>query len=411
MSQQNGSQRNGRRLGVWLVGARGAISTCLAYGVSGLRQGLLAPTGVATAEGPFAGLPLVGFDEIVFGGHDVARSAETASELLRNHVLTPELVAAGADDAARFAAAIRPGVLDGPDVGATQLDPESARLGAAPQREQIAVVQSDLAAFKKDNDLDRVIVVCVASTEAWRADRPSWATLANLDTALDADDADLAASSVYAYAAFREGAPFVNFTPNAGARPGALRELARELGVPHCGNDGKTGETLLKTALAPMFAKRALKVLAWQGYNMLGNADGEALADPVRKEAKKRNKDEALRAILANPELHTEVGIDFVPSLHDWKTAWDFVHFEGFLGARMSMQITWQGSDSALAAPLVLDLVRLADLAAARGEAGEMEHVGGYFKSPLTAGDSIDHDFHAQFACLLDYAARARGDA
>ena len=129
----------------------------------------------------------------------------------------------------------------------------------------------------------------------------------------------------------------------------------------------------------------------------------------MRREAKKKHKDEALRAILRNADLHTEVGIDFVPSLSDWKTAWDFVHFEGFLGAKMSLQLTWQGSDSALAAPLVLDLVRWADLAAQRGEAGEMEHVGCYFKSPLSARAAIDHDFHAQYAALLDYAERVRG--
>ena len=394
---------------MWLVGARGAIATCLAYGVSGLRQELIEPTGVATAGGPFAGLPFAGTDELVFGGHDVVRSSSTVADLVRNHVLPPHLVAAGAEDASRFAAAIRPGVLDGPDVGLADLDPEAARLGASPQRDQIAAIRADVEAFRAEHELDRVVVVCVASTEAWRADRPAWQTLESLDAALDKDEADLAASSLYAYAALSAGAPFVNFTPNAGARPGALRELARKNGLPHCGNDGKTGETLLKTALAPMFAKRALKVLAWQGYNMLGNKDGEALADPVRREAKKKHKDEALRAILRNADLHTEVGIDFVPSLSDWKTAWDFVHFEGFLGAKMSLQLTWQGSDSALAAPLVLDLVRWADLAAQRGEAGEMEHVGCYFKSPLSARAAIDHDFHGQYAALLDYAERVRG--
>ena len=215
-----------------------------------------------------------------------------------------------------------------------------------------------------------MIVVCLASTETWREDRELWASLDGLEDALDSDTADLPASSIYAYAAFKSGVPFVNFTPNKGAALGALRELARREGQPHCGNDGKTGETLLKTALAPMFAKRALHVMSWQGYNMLGNKDGEILSDPVRREAKRRNKDECLRAIIGGNDLHTEVGIDFVPSLHDWKTAWDFVHFEGFLGARMSLQFTWQGSDSALAAPLLLDLVRLADLAAGSWRVG-----------------------------------------
>ena len=403
-------ERNGRRLGVWLVGARGAISTCLAYGLSGLRQGRLEPIGIATAGPAFAGLPLADFDELYLGGHDVVRASSTASDLVRHGILPPDLVAAGAGDAALFEARIRPGVLDGPDVGLAELDPESSRLGAASQREQIARIAADLAEFRRAHLLDRVIVVCLASTESWREGLPSWARLDDLDQALDADQADLPASSLYAYAAFTSGAPFVNFTPNKGSEPAGLRQLARRAGLPHCGSDGKTGETLLKTALAPMFHKRALRVLAWQGYNMLGNKDGEALADPVRREAKRRNKDEALRAILRDPRLHTQVGIDFVPSLHDWKTAWDFVHFEGFLGARMSLQLTWQGSDSALAAPLVLDLVRLADLAAARGEAGEMEHTACYFKSPLSGSTPVEHDFHVQFERLLAYAAGARNE-
>ena len=173
--------------------------------------------------------------------------------------------------------------------------------------------------------------------------------------------------------------------------------------MPHCGNDGKTGETLLKTVLAPMFAARALRVLSWQGYNMLGNRDGAVLSDPLHRRSKLASKDEALRSILPDPELHTHVGIDYVPSLQDWKTAWDFVHFEGFLGVRMSLQLTWSGSDSALAAPLVLDLARLADLSAERGERGVMEHTACYFKSPLSRGS---HAFHEQVERLFDYARR-----
>jgi myo-inositol-1-phosphate synthase len=184
----------------------------------------------------------------------------------------------------------------------------------------------------------------------------------------------------------------------------ALRELARERRVPHCGNDGKTGETLIKTVLAPMFTARALKVLSWQGYNMLGNRDGAVLADAAHRETKVRNKNDALRQLLGDAGVHTHVGIDYVPSLQDWKTAWDFIHFEGFLGARMSLQFTWTGSDSALAAPLVLDLVRLADLAAERGEGGEMPHTAAFFKAPLGGGT---HDFHLQVQLLHEYA-RAR---
>jgi myo-inositol-1-phosphate synthase len=224
-----------------------------------------------------------------------------------------------------------------------------------------------------------------------------------VEAALDAGTSQ-PASAIYAYAALKSGRPFINFTPSLGSTLPALRELADKQGVPHAGNDGKTGETLVKTVLAPMFAARALRVKTWQGYNMLGNRDGEVLRDEAHRESKLRNKDEALRSILGeDPDLHSKVGIDFVPSLGDWKTAWDFVHFEGFLGARMKLQFTWEGSDSALAAPLIIDLARLADFAAEVGESGEMAHTACFFKAPIAGGS---HDFHRQHVTLLEYAAR-----
>ena len=389
---------------MWLVWSRGAIGTCVAYGLAGLREGLVDPVGLVTETRELAGLDLARFEEIVPGGHDVCRRALThsAGELVKGRILSADLVAAAAPDAAAFESRIRPGLLDGPDVGVADLDPDAARLGGLGPREQIEALTQDLDQFRTAHELDRVVVVNLASTEATRPDQPEWESLDAFEAALDRGESQ-PASTLYAYAALRAGCPHVNFTPNLGASIPALRQLAKEVGLPHCGNDGKTGETLVKTALAPMFRARALRVLSWQGYNMLGNRDGAALSDPVRREAKLRNKDEALRSILGDEEVHTHVGIDYVPSLEDWKTAWDFVHFEGFLGARMSLQFTWHGSDSALAAPLVLDLVRLADLAAERGESGAMEHVASFFKSPL-AGEG--HDFHAQVDALRRYAAR-----
>lgn len=394
-----------RRVGVWCLGARGSISTCLVHGLSGLREGLLEPIGIATVREPFSRLPLVGLDELVLGGHDVCTRdfVAGAEELVANGILRADLVAAASRDAAEYESRIRPGILDQADVGLADLDPRSARLGSMPPREQIAALAADFEAFRRENELARVVVANLASTEAQRAARPEWRDLAAFERALD-DGVTQPASVVYAYAAITSGAPYVNFTPSLGASIPALRQLARERNVPHCGNDGKTGETLVKTTLAPMFAARALKVLAWQGYNMLGNRDGAVLADPAHKEAKVRNKDEALRTLLGQDAVHTHVGIDYVPSLQDWKTAWDYVHFEGFLGARMSLQFTWTGSDSALAAPLVLDLVRLADLAAERGEGGEMPHTAAFFKAPV---GGTTHDFHAQVQALHEYA-RAR---
>jgi len=387
-----------------MIGARGAIATCVVHGLVGLRRGLLEPVGIATAGGPFADLPLRGFEGMVLGGHEIrpGDASSAADELVRHGVLTPELAAAAREEAAAFDARIRPGILDDGGRDRDDLDPASVELSTASAIDQAWRLREDVEAFREANTLDRVVVVNLASTEAWQEERPAWGDLAALEKAMGEPNG-VPASCVYAWAALRAGCPFVNFTPNRGSAIPALRQLVRECRLPHCGNDGKTGETLLKTALAPMFTARALKVLTWQGYNMLGNRDGEMLADPARREAKCRNKDAALRALLADDSTHTEVGIDYVPSLHDWKTAWDFIHFEGFLGARMSLQLTWAGSDSALAAPLVIDLVRLADFAAERGEVGEMEHTACYFKSPLAGGT---HDFHAQFRRLLEYAER-----
>jgi len=200
------------------------------------------------------------------------------------------------------------------------------------------------------------------------------------------------------------GIPFINFTPSPGGEVPALEELAVVEGVPLAGNDGKTGETLVKTTLAPMFLARNMRILTWYGYNLLGNKDGEALRDPSRRQAKLESKNLSLAGMADNPDMTSKVTIDFAPSLHDWKTAWDFIHFEGFLGTRMAMQFTWQGCDSMLAAPLVLDLVRFADLSARRGDSGPLHHLASFFKNPIGVEDQ---SFHRQFEMLLQYAEKA----
>jgi myo-inositol-1-phosphate synthase len=175
--------------------------------------------------------------------------------------------------------------------------------------------------------------------------------------------------------------------------------LAEQQGVPVMGSDGKTGETLVKSVLAPMFAMRNLKVLSWEGFNILGNQDGKVLKSPENKESKIQSKDHLLPKILGYTP-HSSVHINYVPSLDDQKTAWDFIHFEGFLETKMSLQFIWQGFDSILAAPLVLDLIRLTDKALERGESGTMPHLYCFFKSPL---DEDSHDLVSQFKKLLQY--------
>ena len=399
------TEKSNERLGVWLVGARGAISTCVAYGLAGLVEGLLEPVGLCTETEALSGLDLCAFDDIVLGGCDVCERSltESAAELEQHGLLSPALITGVAARAAAYEERIVPGVLDPADGTPIAADPESERLGSLPSGEQVAAITAALETFKEGAGVSRVIVVNLASSEAQRAPSDSWEDLAAFEAALEAGEPQ-PSSVLYAYAALKAGHPFVNFTPSAGASIPALRELAEAQGVPVAGSDGKTGETLVKTVLAPMFSARALKVLAWQGYNMLGNRDGEVLEEPAHKAAKLHNKDQALRELLGNDDLHSEVAIDFVPSLNDWKTAWDFIHFEGFLGAKMSMQFTWQGSDSALAAPLVLDLVRLTDEAARAGHSGDLEHLACFFKAPLSGGT---HDFHQQHYRLLSYAAKS----
>ena len=163
------------------------------------------------------------------------------------------------------------------------------------------------------------------------------------------------------------------------------------------GCDGKTGETLVKSALAPMFAMRHLPVLSWIGQNVLGNRDGAVLSDPATRSAKIRSKDKTAKVLIGD-EAVTKVSIDYVPSLSDWKIAWDFVHFRGFLGTKMSLQFTWQGADSALAAPLIIDLARLMALEHRRGHAGAMKHLAFFFKDPM---ETTEFNLFAQWQALL----------
>jgi myo-inositol-1-phosphate synthase len=182
--------------------------------------------------------------------------------------------------------------------------------------------------------------------------------------------------------------------------------------LPYAGRDGKTGQTLLRSVLGPMFLQRALAVRAWSGTNLLGGGDGAALADPAAAAAKNAGKERVLADTLgAVPE--GEVHIDDVPSLGDWKTAWDHIAFDGFLGARMILQTTWQGCDSALAAPLVLDLARLAARAQERGLSGPLSELGFYFKDPVGEGPSSLAEQYAElkrFAGLLRDGAGVQGD-
>jgi myo-inositol-1-phosphate synthase len=392
-----------RRVGLWLIGACGGVGSTTALGLSALSRGLTPGTGMVTALPRFAGLDLDAPSNFVVGGHDIRRAGllSAVRELHnRSNVFDDRLIEACAPDLETWTTNVRPGVAYSPDrMIAGMADRPDLKAFGTP-RAAIEQVQTDLKAFKAAKGLDQLVVVNAASTEPPFAVGDEQQSLDRLVAALERGGSPaLPTSGIYAYAALDAGFPYLNLTPSRGASLPALEELARKRGVPVAGQDLKTGETLLKSVLAPMFARRNLRVLSWVGHNILGNRDGLVLNDPENKASKVKSKD-ALLADLLGYRPQSIVSIEYVESLDDWKTAWDHVHFEGFLGTKMTLQFTWQGCDSLLAAPLVVDLARLVLLAQRRGEGGVLKHLACFFKSPLGV---TEHDFGRQFELLEDY--------
>jgi len=375
------------RVGVWFVGARGSVAVTSTVGALALRAGLAGQTGLVTMLPGVADAKLPDPSDFVIGGHDVSDLplSKRAEQLVAGGVLPARLVEAVRPELSAVEARLRPGVA----------------AGDGTQRAALDRLAEDLREFRADHGLDHVVVVDVSSTEAPMPEDSAHASLVELERALDLGESPLPTSSLYAYAAFRAGCPLVAFTPSPGPNFAALQELALTCGVPWAGSDGKTGETLVKAALAPMFATRALRVRSWASYNMLGGGDGQTLADPDAAASKLATKGEGLTKMLGHA-VDGPLHIDYVPDFGDWKTAWDHISFEGFLGVRMSLQFTWAGCDSALAAPLVLDLVRLVSRAHHAGLSGPIGQLGFFFKSP--AG-SDEHRLAAQWDELVAFCS------
>lgn len=373
-------------------------------GALAMKKGLCPSTGMVTALDAFAHLALTPPEDLVFGGWDI-RSG-TAPGIIRQ-ILSDIGPLCGRDlDYIENAldvisTNIFPGTTLNSGNAITELaDPKTAATSVSIKAD-IDRLQRDIANFRTRHGLEHLVVVNLASTEPLLPDENDVITLERLTRIIDNNEvAAIRAGTVYAYAAIDAGCIYINFTPSASAMVPGLIELAEKRRVPIMGNDGKTGETLVKSVLAPMFAYRNLSVLSWQGYNMLGNMDGKVLSNASNQSCKVKSKDKVLAKILGY-KPHSKVAIDFVPSLGDRKTAWDFIHFEGFLNTKMSLQFTWQGCDSALAAPLVLDLVRLGIFAEKQHEFGLMPHLASFFKSP----EGVDqYDMHKQFRMLIEYA-------
>jgi myo-inositol-1-phosphate synthase len=387
------------RIGIWLIGAKGGVATTAITGLLALRKGLIGDAGLITTTSRFAGLELAGWDDFVVGGHDI-REGRLHLEAMRmyseSRAIDPTLFEKLRGDFDEIEKNLRPGTIHNVGPTISKFASEDLQKVRETPRDVIHRVQNDLREFIETNKLAHLVVVNVSSTEpAIDAALPErWRDLAKLID--DPAKCALPASSLYAIAALDLGLSYINFTPSLGATPKAIQELAVDRAARHYGYDGKTGETLLKSVLAPMFAKRNLEVMSWVGHNIFGNMDGKVLDDPLNKKSKVTSKDRLLGQILGYPP-QTLVTIEYIASLGDWKTAWDHVHFKGFLGTPMTFQFIWQGCDSILAAPLVLDLVRLTERAWRNGNTGVLTFLAPFFKSPL---GTDEHDFAIQFQML-----------
>lgn len=388
--------RHRPRLGVWLIGARGSVATTVIVGAAAVAAGLTDAVGCVTEQPDFREAGLADIGELAFGGFDTAGTplAKRAEQLVADGVVPARLLPPIQPALAEAEREIRPGV----------------PAGTGHQAARAVELTTCLVEFRERRQLDRVVVVNLASTEPRPTAHPAFDDLPALRAAMSGPEPVLPTQALYAFAALDAGCGYIDFTPSDAMRIPALDQLARSIGVPYAGNDGKTGETLVKSALAPMFGHRALRVRSWSGTNLLGGGDGATLADPRAAASKTASKARGLAEVLGHP-VQGQVHIDHVPELGEWKTAWDHISFEGFLGVRMSMQFTWQGCDSALAAPLVLDLARLLGRAHELGAVGVQPQLGFFFKDPLGA---TEHRLVPQYELLrawADQAAAAGGSA
>jgi myo-inositol-1-phosphate synthase len=276
----------------------------------------------------------------------------------------------------------------------------------------------DIAKFRADNGCDRLVMVWAASTEIYLEESAVHASLAAFEKGLYDNDPAIAPSMIYAYASLKSGVPFANGAPNLACDIPAMTQLADQMDVPICGKDFKTGQTLIKTIIAPGLKARMLGLEGWYSTNILGNRDGEVLDDPENFKTKEESKLSVLEEIL-QPDVHPElykgfshvVRINYYPPRGDNKEGWDNIDIFGWLGYKMQIKIDFLCRDSILAAPLVLDLALFLDLAKRAGMKGIQEWLSFYFKSPQTApGLYPEHDLFIQSKKLKNTLRHMMGE-
>ena len=403
------STPSGDRVGIAIVGLGGAVATTAVAGVALMRAGAAGTDGL-----PLAALDagrtaaLVPYENLVFGGWDLY-DGDLAAAARHHNVLD----LAQYDAAKDALAGITPWPAYGNDrfcLGVTGEHCHAASLGL---RAVVDELRQNLRDFQAENGLDRAVVINLASTESTPdLSADVFQTAEAFEAAIDADDDRIPPAMLYAYAAVLEGVPYGNFTPSVGADVPALVALAEREGVPLAGKDGKTGQTFLKTLMAPGLRDRALRVEGWFSTNILGNRDGEALREAGSLASKIGTKGTVLDQILGYPVEDHVVKINYYRPRGDAKEAWDNIDLVGFLGQRMQIKVNFLCKDSILAAPLVLDIARCLDLARRAGRGGVAEPMGVFFKGPMMADGAAtpEHDFGRQqtaFLAWLDATAEA----
>ncbi|MEO7040405.1 MAG: inositol-3-phosphate synthase [Gemmatimonadaceae bacterium] len=399
------------RLGVLTPGL-GAVATTFMAGVESIRKGHSKPIGSLTQmatirlgkrteqRSPLIKdfVPLTGLDDIVFGAWDpIPDDALTAAR--KAGVLEEKHLAPIAD----FLSAIKPmpAVFDNKYV--TRINGTNVKTGKT-KRDLAEQLRQDIRDFKTKHKLDRVVIVWCASTEIFIKPGPQHATIEQFEKAMERNDDAIAPSMLYAYAAIMEGVPYANGAPNLAVDTPALIQLANEKGVPIMGKDFKTGQTWMKTVIAPGLKARMLGLAGWYSTNILGNRDGEVLDDPASFKTKEESKLSVLHDIL-QPEIYPDlykdfahvVRINYYPPRGDNKEGWDNIDIVGWMGYPMQIKINFLCRDSILAAPIVLDLALFMDFAHRAGMKGIQEWLSFYFKSPMAAaGLHPEHDLFIQ---------------
>jgi len=413
------------KLGVLLAGL-GAVSTTFIAGVEAVRKGLALPIGSLTQMGTIRlgkrtenrtppvkdFVPLASLGDLVFGGWDIfeddcyeaARHAGVLEASLLEKV-RPEL------------SAVKPwtAVFDRQYV--KRLDGPNVKKGKS-KKDLAEQLRADIRRFKADHGLDRMVMVWCGSTEVFMTQAPAHETIEAFERALEENDPAIPSSMIYAYAALMEDVPYANGAPNLSVDVPALMDLAQRRRVPVAGKDFKTGQTLIKTVIAPGLKARLLGVTGWYSTNILGNRDGEVLDDPESFKTKEESKKSVLDYILQPnlyPDLYKDlchvVRINYYPPRGDNKEGWDNIDLVGWLGYDMQLKINFLCRDSILAAPLVLDLALFLDLARRAGLSGIQEWLSFYFKSPMHAPELYpEHDLFIQLMKLKNTLRHLMGE-